>query len=157
MQVKAETESSVEKEDLQNAEAEIQEDPKVESSPEEDQIQRLAEALLDLPNPPDAFQLEQWKNIHGQIHASTILGDENTYVWKTLKRADYKNIIASGAANKEDLFQDAVVNKCLLYPSPKREWFVIQDAGTIPSLHKQIMFKSGFVSEEMILSLIDTI
>lgn len=122
-----------------------------------DPLARIVEALEGVEGAPDAFQLEQWKNIHGQVHVSSILADENLYIWRTLKRHDYKSIIKSGAGKDETLFQDAVVNKCLLFPQASREWFAFQNAGTIPSLHKQIMFKSGFVSEEMALSLIDTI
>lgn len=122
-----------------------------------DPLDELAEALSGLEDAPDILQLEQWKNINGQIHVSSILADDNLYVWKTLKRGEYKSIVSSGAAKDESLFADAVISKCLLYPKPGREWFVKQNAGTIPSLHRQIMYKSGFVSEEMALSLINTI
>lgn len=138
--------------------AQAQEQEAVEkASKKRDPLEDIVAALYGIDGAPDILQLEQWKNIHGQFHVSSILADDNLYIWKTLKRAEYKSIAASGALKDDSLFADAIISKCLLYPKPTKEWFIQQDAGTIPSLQKQIMFKSGFVSEEMALSLINTV
>jgi hypothetical protein len=128
-----------------------------EKAPELSPLEELADAMKDLPNAPTLLDLEQLKSNFGQLHASSVLADENLYLWRTLKRGEYKQIAESGAMNTEDRYQDAVLRKCLIYPKPSMTWFPTQDAGTIPTLFKQVMHKSGFVSEEMALALINTI
>ena len=144
--------------EIENAEGfEPQEsqDPQV---PETDPaLETLFDTVKDLEGAPTMGDLEMWKDIHGVYFASTILADDNIYIWKTLKRADYRRLASSGAMDKEDIYKEQVTKTCLLWPQPRPEWMAVQDAGTIPTLFKQIMFKSGFVSEEMALALINPI
>lgn len=130
---------------------------KAEKPPELSPLEELADALKDLPNAPSLLDLDQFKANFGQLHASSILADEHIYLWRTLKRGEYKQIAESGAMGNEERYQDAVIRKCLLFPKPDMRWFPEQNAGTVPSLFKQIMHKSGFVSEEQALALINTI
>lgn len=133
------------------------EDETVVMEEDTDQIDALLDALGGKDNSPTRVDLETWKANWGQYFASTVLADDNVYIWRTLKRHDQKRIAGSGAMNQEELYQDAVIRTCLLWPEPSGQWFVQQDAGTVPSLFKQMMFKSGFVSDEMAISLINPI
>ncbi len=124
---------------------------------EEDTLAMLSEALQGLDGAPAESDLELWKSIHGQFYASSILGDDNIYIWKTLKRNEFKQIAGSGAMNEQLLYEDAVVRKCLLWPKAKPEWLVKTDAGVVPTLFKQIMHRSGFIADDIALTLIKPI
>jgi len=116
-------------------------------------LDELYELVKDDENGPDMFQLEQWKELYDKFFASSISG-EDVYVWKTLKRLEYKSIAASGAMEKQDILELAVVKKCLLYPRGNSEFFAGLDAGVAPTLFKQIMYQSGFVSDEAAIAMI---
>lgn len=123
------------------------------SAPEASPLDELEQLLSNQEDAPDRMDLEQWKDIHGKFYASSIDGDD-VYVWKSLKRFDYKSIAASGAMEKQETFENSVVRKCLLWPRPTPEFFQAGDAGTIPTLFKQIMHQSGFIPDDVALSMI---
>ncbi len=132
--------------------------PEIEEleSIEEQELDPLQELLVTLEgyqNAPNSFDLEQWKDLHGMFFASSVNG-EDMYIWRTLKRLEYKSIAQSGAMEKQDLLENSIVRKCLLWPHPSPDFFASSDAGIIPTLFKQIMHKSGFVSDEIAISMI---
>lgn len=102
-------------------------------------------------------QIEAWKNNYGNIYISQIHEDGKAFLWKKLNRAEYRQIIESGAMSKEMSYQDAVLRKCMLAPKPSHEFLSVSDAGLIPTLFTQIMFQSGFIPEQLALSLITEI
>ena len=73
---------------------EIQE---VQENQVEDSISMLLDALEGISGAPSEADLELWRSIHGQFFASSILGDDNIFIWKTLKRNEFKQIAGSGA------------------------------------------------------------
>ena len=102
---------------------------------------------------PDKEQLEVWKDRFGTYFASSI-DNEDIYVWKTLKRLEYRGLANSGAMEDATAMEEAVVKKCLLYPKPTSTYFAQLNAGIIPTLFKQVMYQSGFISEESATSMI---
>jgi len=116
-------------------------------------LEELEELVSGLENAPNKLDLEQWKDIHGQFYASSVNGDD-VFIWKTLRRLEYRSIAASGALEKQESFENAVARKCLLWPSPSPQFFAGGDAGTIPTLFKQVMHQSGFISDEVAISMI---
>lgn len=147
---------------LNNAEGVMVEEETViidaESQAEEDKkeptpLDELLVTLSEYENAPDEDQLLTWKEIHGMYFASSVNG-EDIYVWRTIKRLEYKSIAQSGATERQDLLENAVVRKCLLWPQPSQDFLSVLDAGIMPTLFKQIMHKSGFVSDEMAISMI---
>lgn len=105
----------------------------------------------------DEEALVAYKSRYGNVYISQVHEDGRAYLWKKLSRGEYKQIVESGAMAKELSYQDAVLRKCLLLPKPEQGFFMASDAGTIPTLFKQIMFQSGFVPEQYALSLITEI
>jgi len=127
-----------------------------EDSQEEVELSPIEELLITLEgydNPPLEYDLEQWKDLYGMFFVSSING-EDVFIWKTLKRMEYKSMAQSGALDQQELFENAVTRKCLLWPHPDQHFFVSTDAGIVPTLFKQIMHKSGFVSDEIAISMI---
>ncbi len=42
---------------------------------------------------PKDYELEEWKDMYGNFYISSIDDDEAYYIWRTLKRIEYKNMI----------------------------------------------------------------
>lgn len=139
------------------AETDVEVSKQEEQQSEPNDIDMLLDALEGVEGAPTRSDLETWKAVYGNFYASSVLGDDRIYIWRTMKRGEYKQIASSGAMKDQMLYEDAVIRKCLIYPKPSPEWFQQQDAGVLPTLFKQVMYKSGFVSEEMALALINVI
>lgn len=130
------------------------------SKPEQkplDDIDQLLEHLKGVDGAPERHDLEMWQEVHNKFHVSSILADGDTYIWRTLKRGEYKQIMRSGAEKDEDHFAAAIVRKCLLYPEPDSVWMQKTSAGTIPTLQKQIMHYSGFIPDGLAISMVKVI
>lgn len=139
---------------ISSEEGVAEENTEAEEAPQEiTPLQELYDLISMHEGAPDMFQLEQWKELYDKFFASSING-EDVFVWKTLKRLEYKSIAASGAMEKQDMLELAVVKKCLLYPIGNSQLFAGLDAGIAPTLFKQIMYQSGFVSDEEAIAMI---
>ena len=139
---------------------------KVEVLPEpEEQVQPLTDAgiediakrLSGTDGAPDYDDIADWKNAYGILYVSTIQMADDLFIFRPLKRLDYKKIVASGAAKSEDKYEEALVKRCLLYPTPDAKFLADANAGTISTLRVQIEFKSGFIPEALAIELIKVI
>lgn len=120
---------------------------------EENPLDSLELVLSKHTYAPGRLQLEEWQDVYGTFYASSVSG-EDVYVWRTLKRMDHKSIAASGAMEEQDKFETAVLRRCLLWPQGSSDFFHRTDAGVVPTVFKQVMHQSGFISEEEAVSLI---
>lgn len=90
--------------------------------------------------------INEWKSKYGEIYKVT-LGDKS-YVYRPLKRIEYKGIIANPDANRS-FSEEQIVQKCLIYPSIDPAALSAEKAGTISTLTDLIMVASNFgVMEE---------
>lgn len=119
-----------------------------------DDISELAIELQNYEEAPDIALLEAWKSTYGKFFVSSILGDDVIFIWRTLNRTEYKQLANSGVVKNQSSYEESVIRKCVLWPKVSQEGMAASDAGVVPTLAKQILFKSGFVSEQMALSLI---
>ncbi len=106
---------------------------------------------------PKDYELEEWKDMYGNFYISSIDDDEAYYIWRTLKRIEYKNMIKSGIANDQLRYEESVIVRCCLWPKMTIEKLAKENAGNVETLAKQILFKSGFVSDQLALSMIKII
>ena len=136
---------------IQDDEIEIEEEIEVSVY---DNIAELARELEAYEEAPDEAILEAWKSTYGKFFVSSILGDDTIFIWRTINRTEYKQMINTGVAKNQNSYEDAVVRKCCLWPKITGEGLASSDAGVVPTLSKQILYKSGFVSDQMALSLI---
>lgn len=120
-------------------------------------IQDIADRLSGTEDAPGYEEIADWKNAYGVIYASTIHMADDLFIFRPLKRLDYKKIVASGAAKSEDKYEEALVKRCLLYPTPDAKFLADTNAGTIQTLRVQIEFKSGFIPEALAIELIKVI
>lgn len=100
----------------------------------------------------DESKFMSLKDRYGNLYVSTIHDGGQIFLWKKLSRAEYKQIVESGAMAKDMSYQDAVLRKCMLGPKADHAFLAASDAGVVPTLFSQIMYQSGFVPEHVALS-----
>jgi len=97
---------------------------------------------------PTLNKVEEWRSLYGQVYATEF--DDEVYIWRTLKRVEYKEILKIKGADA--LFrEERICQKCIVWP----EAYDFVDmasgkAGTPSILAEQIMDKSGFSAGEPI-------
>jgi hypothetical protein len=138
----------------EDMEQEIAEDESIEGF---SSLVELAKELVAYEDAPDEAILEAWKSTYGKFFISSILGDDTIFLWRTINRTEYKQLINTGVAKNQNSYEDAIVRKCVLWPKVTSEAMAGSDAGVVPTLAKQILYKSGFVSDQVALSLIKVI
>lgn len=117
----------------------------------------LIAALDGIDGAPQDFELEEWKELFGIFYVSYIHDDGDLYIWRTLKRQEYKTLINSGIAKNQIMYEEAVVSRCMLWPKFTKEKIAQEAAGVSETLAKQILYKSGFVPDSMALAMIKAI
>lgn len=91
-------------------------------------------------------QINEWKLKHGDIF-SIKLG-EKRYIYRPLKRFEYKTIISNQDANRA-FNEEKIVQMCVLSPVIDPAKIATFKAGTISSLVELVMAASDFgISEE---------
>jgi hypothetical protein len=139
----------MEEETTVNPNQETPEEIPSEDVPPEDPIEKIkwvATRLKEVDvNAPDAKQLGDWKNMHGNIFLFQISDD--IYVYRYLKRQEWSQMMANPALQKMTQIQisDIIVEKCLLYPrlTPERKAFM--PAGAPDTIAEQIKMQSQFL------------
>lgn len=111
----------------------------------QEQVTDLADELF--PGGPTYEQIEHWKAQYGDVYM-TEYDDNEVYIWRTLTRAEYKQVMAmtnlAPAAREERICQIAV-----LYPASFNELEQARGKAGVPTvLAEQIMEKSGFLPTE---------
>ena len=138
----------------------VQYEQKPEISPEYQSLLDLHELLteVDPENVPLISQLEAWKFKHKGLYISKISNEDSKYyLWRTLKRQEFKQLSQGSAFDTEESANEMLVEKCLLYPSCDTLFRLLSDAGVITTLGKQISYKSGFVTPQEALALIKVV
>ena len=95
---------------------------------------------------PTRNQVENWKQEYGDIYMTEF--DSETYIWRTLSRIEYKNIMNAEGNNSEWFSEEQVAQFCVLWPENYGGQQMTDGKAGIPSvLSDQIMAKSGFVAK----------
>jgi hypothetical protein len=136
-------------------------DPEVENlnpsdipqeTPDEPQVDPVLTGFEDLADKPSAAQVDQWKQIFGDVYLLALDADE-MYVWRPLRRMEYKTLLQD-TKNDEMIFEEQVVSKCVPWPKLGIEFNAASKAGTIKSLATAIMEGSNFMDPRVVLSLV---
>lgn len=86
-------------------------------------------------------QIDAWKVKFGDIY-SVLLGDER-YVYRTLKRFEYKTLMGNADSTKA-FNEEKIVSMCVLYPQIDPTTMPTLKAGTVTTLVEMIMSSSNF-------------
>ena len=125
---------------------------------EEDSLRQLSAHLEDL-NPerfPTFEELRLWKATYARFYLSSIVEDDDVYIWRPIYRQVWKEFISTYQNAPDEERQTGLIQKCLLFPNPEVVLYK-RPAGYLRSLETKIMFQSGFVDDNMLLSSIKVI
>lgn len=137
-----------EKERLEIAEEQIEEEKKGYIT----DIEMLASVFAEKENGPKIYDIQSWKDQYKVLHVSSIFQEDDLYIWRTLNRSEYKQLLKSGMLGEQARAEDTIVRRCLLYPEPTESFLLTSPAGIVSTLKEQIMHRSGFVPEGYALS-----
>jgi hypothetical protein len=92
--------------------------------------------------------IAEWKSKYGEIYQVNLGGQ--MFVYRPLKRLEYKQIIGSAESNRS-YSEEQIVQKCLIHPAMDPTTLAAEKAGTISTLTDLVMVASNFgVMEEPI-------
>lgn len=125
---------------------------------EEESLRMLALHLADL-NPashPSFEDLKIWKSTYARFYLSNVVEDDDFYIWRPIYRQEWKEFINTYKDAPAEERQSGLIQRCMLYPSAETILYK-RPAGYLQSLETKIMFQSGFVDDNILLSSIKVI
>lgn len=130
---------------------EAQEEKK-EKKKEEEPTDVLAKALEEFPGAPDQTAIEGWKQQHGDVFCSGF-SETEIYVWRSITRAEFSALQVKSSQEDIDAEMEAV-QTCLLWSTPRGQDSMFSKAGTLTTLHEQVLQNSNFVDPRMASTLV---
>ena len=79
----------------------------------DDNLAELLAVLSTYEDAPDELTVEAWKDNYGKIFVSSVLGDDSIYVWRTINRQEYKQMVNNGIVKNPMLYEETVVRRCI--------------------------------------------
>ena len=125
---------------------------------EEDSLRQLSAHLEDL-NPerfPTFEELRLWKATYARFYLSSIVEDDDVYIWRPIYRQEWKEFIGMYKDAPAEERQSGLIQRCILFPSAETILYK-RPAGYLQSLETKIMFQSGFVDDNVLLASIKVI
>lgn len=124
-------------------EEETQEQPAEEQEPE-----NAGEALINFPGAPDRTQIEEWKQQFGEVLVSGFSPTE-LFIFRPISRQEFVNLQTLIAQQEQGVSQFDVEQKicstCVLWASEPGIASLETKAGSLSTLHEQILQASNFV------------
>lgn len=112
---------------------------------DEDDVNKAEQEIY--PGGPTYNDLEKWKSLYnGEVYL-TDFDEENVFVWRPIKRKEYKDI--AKLANADNFYkEERICEKALLFPANYGFMNMANGKAGIPTLlHELILEKSGFVAK----------
>ena len=118
---------------------------------------QVSDHLALFPGAPSRDQVEAWKKQHGEVNCSGF-NDTEIYIWRTVKRAEWivlqKQLAQLGERAADFDLEQEVVKLCLLWATEAGEEALLGKAGSLTTLHEQIMQNSNFVNPSVVGNLV---
>jgi hypothetical protein len=103
---------------------------------------------LNVENGPSQEQIDEWKIKHGELFVAKF-SDTEKYIYRPLKRFEYKQIMGVGQAENKAFAEEKVVQTCVVWPVIDPTKIAMVKAGTISTMVDLVMAASNFgISEE---------
>lgn len=132
------------------------ENKKEVQSEEKDVQKELSGYLSDFPGAPSKEEVEQLKQQYGEVLCSGF-SDTELFIWRPITRAEFISLQAEltkqEGATQFDL-EENTVKLCLLWSSLEGSAALENKAGSLPTLHEQIMQNSNFMNPAMASALV---
>lgn len=118
---------------------------KVSEEFDEDDVSKAEQEIF--PGGPTYNDLEKWKSMYaGEVYL-TEFDEENMFVWRPIKRKEYKDI--AKIQNADNFYkEERICEKSILFPAGYGFMNMSNGKAGIPTLlHELILEKSGFVAK----------
>lgn len=118
---------------------------KVSDEYDEDDVSKAEQEIF--PGGPTYNELEKWKSMYnGEVYL-TEFDDEDVFVWRPIKRKEYKDI--AKIQNADTFYkEERICEKSVLFPVNYGFMNMSNGKAGIPTLlHELILEKSGFVAK----------
>ena len=128
-----------------------------EKSEDEPQVKTVDQALGVFPGAPDKAQLETWKQQYGEILCSGF-SDTELFVFRPMRRDEFVNLQTVISQAQEPISQfdveDKIVRTCTMWASPAGLECLENKAGSLSTLHEQILQVSNFMNPALAASFV---
>lgn len=136
---------------------EAPQDEEVKKEPEKEEERDLGKLMFDLPDAPNQEQVEAWKQEHGEVFC-TGMSPTEMFVFRALTRVEFVKIQTIMQAQDNKLTQldleEQIVKRCILWSSKEGLASLDKKAGTLSTLHEQVLQNSNFVNPAMASALV---
>jgi hypothetical protein len=112
---------------------------------DEDDVSKAEQEIF--PGGPTYNDLEKWKSMYaGEVYL-TEFDEENVFVWRPIKRKEYKDI--AKIQNADSFYkEERICEKAVLFPANYGFMNMSNGKAGIPTLlHELVLEKSGFVAK----------
>ena len=121
-----------------------------EEQPEKEKT--LGEALQAFPDAPDDAQIEKWKQEYGEVMCS-MFSETEIFIFRPIRREEYVNLQMHIAQAQQDgtvisnfEVEQKIVEQCVIWMSPLGLSSLDNKAGSLSTLHEQVLQQSNFVN-----------
>jgi hypothetical protein len=137
-------------------EQEEPEEQKAEETTEEPEKKEksLGEVLQEFPGAPNDADIEKWKQEFGEVMCS-MFSESELFIFRPINREEWVNLqmhIADAQQKGTPVsnfdVEDKVVKNCVLWSSPPAVDSLANKAGSLSTLHEQILQHSNFVNPQ---------
>ena len=133
-----------------NAPPPKQEEPEKEEKKEDEKKDKsIADYLTEYDNSPSEADVEGWKQKHGEVLCS-ILSEKELYIFRPITREEFVNLQAhiaqAGGQVSNFEVEQIVVDTCVLWASTEGIASTRTKAGTLSTLHEQVLQASNFMN-----------
>ncbi|EAO57412.1 hypothetical protein bthur0014_60200 [Bacillus thuringiensis IBL 4222] len=112
---------------------------------DEDDVSKAEQEIF--PGGPTYNELEKWKSMYAGEVYYTEFDEENQFVWRPIKRKEYKDI--AKIPNADNFYkEERICEKAVLFPANYGFMNMTNGKAGIPTLlHEMVLEKSGFVAK----------
>lgn len=154
-----ELQEQLEKEDERIGDLSPHESDLLNKQREEEESLRMLSIHLQKISPnsyPSFEELKVWKATYARFYISNVVEDDDFYIWRPIYRQEWKEFINTYKEAPPEERQSGLIQRCILFPSAETILYK-RPAGYLQSLETKIMFQSGFVDDNTLLSSIKVI
>jgi hypothetical protein len=123
--------------------------PEQESEQEVEEEKNLGDLLFQIAGSPDKSQVEKWKQEFGEVFCSGF-SETEMFVFRPLSRQEFVQLQTAVQSQERQLseadLEEQIVKRCVLWGSESGLASLDSKAGSLSTLHEQIMQNSNFVN-----------
>jgi hypothetical protein len=130
-----------------------------EATPNEG-MPNFVDLLATIPGSPNKEQIDVWKNQHGDVFCSAF-SETELFIWRPVARVEWREHQLKLAQAHQDgealdpfVVEESLVNKCLLWSSEMGKKALSAKAGSLGTLHEQLLQNSNFVDPRLASNLV---